>query len=142
MARTVKEILLPYLQHHTDWRLSLLHNWSQLIGMVARYAKIEKITDDTIFLGVTDPHWMHEIYNLQTAILHKVNNHIHPHELKIIQCRLVKNKKEFKSKKTHDGLKCSIPTREISAAEYNILQSLSDNELRSALQNFLFRTRT
>ena len=61
MAMPLRTVLDALFENTTDWRFAIIKNWPQIMGTLHTKVHIEKITDDTLFLGVSDSHWMTEL---------------------------------------------------------------------------------
>ncbi len=56
-----------------DWQLKLRAEWSTIMGDLSSRARLERIIDTTVVIGVYDSHWMHELHALSRMILARIN---------------------------------------------------------------------
>jgi len=138
MARPIKNFLSSLIAPTSDWKLQLIQHWPNIIGDLNSHVTLEKVTDDTIILGVYDSCWMQELYMLSSMLLHKINTKLGHNHIKQIRFKSVSASK-LTTKKTYK--KTPSPQQPITLTpQQNIaLDRIDDQELRSALKAFLIR---
>jgi hypothetical protein len=57
-----------------DWQLKLRAEWATIMGDLSRRARLERINDTTVVIGVYDSHWMHELHALSRMMLQRMNS--------------------------------------------------------------------
>jgi hypothetical protein len=126
---------LPHFKN--NWKFTLLHEWPSIIGSLGSKISLEKITDNTVVLGLIDSCWMQELYLLTPLVQSLINKSLDkPRINKILfkqknnfkqKCSYVNNKKEKKIMITH------IP---VTSKESAALAHIEDHELRHFLTQF------
>ncbi len=137
MIVNLTELLKTSWTRKTDaWRIRIITDWPQIAGNLQERARVEKVYDDTLILGVYDSCWMQELYLLSNMIMHKVNQYLGGKYILKIRLKYVQ-KQTFKS--------LSIMTEQVSEIqkltplEQRSLQVVADPELQVVLQKFLIR---
>lgn len=129
---------LPFFKY--NWKFTLLEQWPSIIGSLNNKVTLEKITDNSIILGVIDACWMQELYLLTPLIQSLINKSLDkPRIQKII----------FKQRGTTQKKPFDMPNRcnqntlvqhfPITKKELEALVNIHDDELRHFLT--LFRNR-
>src|SRR5690349_13440966 len=95
MTIQIKNILEDILGqgNNNSWQLHLIKNWSSIIGKLSTKVKLEKISNDTIVLGVYDSCWMQELYLLSDELLKKINSKLDEPKIKQIRFKQIGFKK-------------------------------------------------
>lgn len=139
MTIQIKNILENILGqgNNNSWQLHLIKNWNSIIGKLATKVKLEKISNDTIVLGVYDSCWMQELYLLSDELLKKINSKLDEPKIKQIRFKQIGFKKAaiVKPRKNHFEFK----KVHLSPKELYALKKISDPQLEEALKNFLVR---
>lgn len=79
LSRTVKDVLAGLGLNKALSRHSVIHRWPQLVdSVIARHAKIDRVSGDTIFVIVDSAVWMSELSAIRLKILYKVNRALDP----------------------------------------------------------------
>lgn len=74
LSRTVKDVLAGLGLNKALSRHSVIHRWPQLVdSVIARHAKIDRVSGDTIFVIVDSAVWMSELSAIRLKLLYKVN---------------------------------------------------------------------
>ncbi len=74
LSRTVKDVLAGLGLNKALSRHSVIHRWPQLVdSVIARHAKIDRVSGDTIFVIVDSAVWMSELSAIRLKLLQKVN---------------------------------------------------------------------
>ncbi len=120
------------------WKLKIISDWPIIMGSLHEHARVEKVYDDAILLGVYDTCWMQELHLLSNMIIKKINNHLaHPY---ITQIRLkYVQKHEFRPNKLIASSADHKIMHNLSNKEQAALKNITDPELRNAMQDFLNR---
>jgi hypothetical protein len=137
MVVNLTELLKLNLTRKTDaWRVRIITDWPQIVGTLQERARVEKVYEDTLVLGVYDSCWMQELYLLSNMIMHKVNQYLGAKYVLKIRLKYVQ-KQTFK----HLAVVTDQVTvcEQLTAKEKRSLQKVADPELQVALQNFLIR---
>ncbi len=125
------------MEHQDSWKLRLLANWPEIIGNLHDKVTVEKISKDTITLGVFDSSWMHELYILSPILLKTINKKLDQPRIKNVRFqRTVRKKRKIVLHK-----KKAAPIKEITLKpwEKNALNDVPDQALRAVLKSFLVR---
>jgi hypothetical protein len=142
VANSIKDCLLNIIPREHTWKITLFQNWENIIGSLKTKVIIEKIKDDILFLGVTHPAWAQELHLLSPILKTKVNACLGQEKIKSIRITLI-NVKSQKQKPKFD--KCGQDNlseficKKLSNPEQNVLNSLTDNDLRNIMHEFYLR---
>ncbi len=139
-ALSLKDILNKTIPQES-WKLTLLSEWSIIMGNLAYRVRVEKIEGSTLVLGVQNASWMQELYLLSSVLLKTINNHLgKPYIQKLIFKTASFEKKEKKTPKKH-----AVPTTvkhtpvPLTFAQKQALATIQDSGLRDALKEFFYR---
>ncbi len=138
MPFDIKKLLKPYIQSHDEWKFKLLQNWKQVVGTLAHNVSLEKVTNDTVILGVHDSCWMQELYLLSPMLLQTINQNLDQPRIKHIRFKQVGRRE--KQQKNPGAPQPYTPKKiPLNAKEEKALTRITDEKLRSALESFLIR---
>jgi hypothetical protein len=118
------------------WKTSIMQNWQDIMGAIACKIFIEKITNDSIVVGVTDSCWMQELHMLSDVLKTKINNSLDKPRIKTIQFKY-SSKKITRIQKIKNTVPLPYAFRPLTQEEQQALTSIKDNELSEALSRFL-----
>ncbi len=142
MNNLIKNCLLSIIPQEHAWKITLFRNWENIIGELKTKVIIEKIKDDILFLGVTHPAWAQELHLLSSIIKAKVNSCLGQEKIKNIRIKLVnlkaRKQKDKPNKRSQDN-SSELICKKLSKLEQNVLNSLSDDELRKIMYEFYLR---
>lgn len=138
MAQPIKQLIHSVFDQPDNWKIDLLRNWDGIIGNLNTKVYLEKITDDTLVLGVTDSCWLQELYLLSHVILQVINEKLDRPRIK--QLRFKKIGIRPVKKTTYTKPKPRMHTkRPLTPKELHALTSIKDPQLQQALEDFLIR---
>ncbi len=139
MFYAINQILPNMLNIDSDWRINLLKNWVPFIGQLSSHMRLEKISDNTLIIGVYEPQWMQELFMLSKFIIDKINSNLGHKYIENLKFKLVE--------RNIPNIKDSNPIQKdskINAREYklnlnqkNALNEIKDDQLRESLYTFL-----
>lgn len=133
----ISKLLNSCWQNKTaGWKLKILSDWPIIIGNLQEHARVEKVYDDAILLGVYDTCWMQELHLLSNIIIKKINNHLGYPYIKQIRLKYVQ-KHDFLAKKSLNSLPNAEISHNLSSKEQAALNQVQDPELRKAIAQFL-----
>ena len=126
---------LPHFKH--NWKFTLLHEWPSIIGSLNTKITLEKITENSVVLGVIDSCWMQELYLLTPLVQSLINKSLDKPRIKRI---LFKQKNSFKQKFSYtkdkkEKITTATPIP-VSEKESTALAHIEDRELRYFLTQF------
>jgi hypothetical protein len=121
----------------SDWQLKIISDWPQIVGSLHEHARVDKVTEDTIWLGVYDTCWMQELHLLSNIMIKKINNYLGASHIKQMRLKYVQ-KHQFRTPKVPE-LQAHEPNQDLSLPQTIALQAISDPELKAAMHNFLTR---
>ena len=85
MTQRINQYLKTVISPTHAWKISLLKNWKQILGSLSKHVTIEKITDDTLILGVMHSTWAHELHLMSHEIKNNINVFLKTNQIKINQ---------------------------------------------------------
>ncbi len=135
----INQVLDNFLKQQENWKHYLMANWDHIVGAIAHHARIEKIENDTLIIGVYDSAWLQELYMLSPILLNKINQSLEKPYLKKIRLKHAAKKRCFGNKKKPLRQEIAPIQRALTPREKCALQKISDDELSRALTNFLMR---
>lgn len=138
MPQSIKSLFKTLISPEQHWKLNLLNNWATIIGAAGAHVHVEKISDDTVVLSVTDSCWMHELYLLSGLLLKKINQNLDQPRIKHLrfkQAGVRKKKSTIPNQKVTPIYKTVL----LSPHEHNALTKIKDPHLSDALKQFLIR---
>lgn len=145
MIKPLEACIHNFIQSYekNDWKITLLKNWSSIVGNLEHHVVIERLEDHAITLGVFDSCWLQELYLLSPMILEKINKSIDPHRINHIRLKLIARSKR---KKIVHAKKISAQTATntvyaLTSQEHLMLNNIKDPHLREALKKFYMQCR-
>lgn len=139
MATALNALLTQVFAHSTDWRFKLLKNWPQIVGHLHTKMRIEKMSEDTIFLGVYDSSWMAELYALSRLLLKKINEALDQPRFVHVRFKLASVKQRSKIYKSKYSVNIARKPVLLNEKQRKALAVIKDPQLKEALTNFLAR---
>lgn len=146
MSKKIGKILIDVIPKEHHWKITLLSHWEAIIGNLKEKVRIEKITNNSLTLGVCHSTWAQELYFLSPLLKKKINVILKSEKIKNIKFKTVdrtKGKKSFQGKKTK-VLQESICHQEhsLTILEHSKLQTIENPELAHVLEQFYLRCKT
>ncbi len=138
MAQPIKELLSTVFDQPDNWKIDLLRNWDSIIGNLNTKVYLERITDDTLVLGVTDSCWLQELYMLSHVILQVINEKLDRPRIKQLRFKKVGIRPVKKQTCTKPTIRARTK-RPLTAKEKGALAHIKDPQLQQALEDFLIR---
>lgn len=137
MALYLKEILPSLINPEKNWKIRLLYEWPTIVGSLHSKVRIEKITDNILFLGAFHSCWIQELSLLSPLLIKRINEKLDQPSIKEIRFKLV----NFKKKSTESIKKELKKERkvELTKEDENTLAKIEDPVLRQALKMFRMR---
>ena len=139
MPLMLKTVIDTLLEKQSDWRFIILRNWDTIMGPLHSKVCVEKISDDTIFLGVYDSAWMAELQSLLRLMIKNANNVLKKPYIKALKLRLTARKPIIKRGGTVVPPK---PTIVLTEVQKQALARIKDPQLQDALKLLLARCTT
>jgi hypothetical protein len=138
MTTHIKTFISSLIQSQKNWKIDLLHQWKDIVGVMHTQVSIEKITDDTLILQVADSCWLQELYLLSPVLLKQINEKLDRPRIKQLRFKhagrpVEKNKKSALPKDVTRKVVVFTP------AEHQALCAVKDDQLRASLEAFLIR---
>ena len=138
MAQPIKQLINAVFDQPDNWKIDLLRNWDSIIGNLNTKVYLEKITEDTLVLGVTDSCWLQELYLLSHVILQVINEKLDRPRIKQLRFKKVGIRPVKKQTYTKPKARTYIK-RPLTPKEKSALQHIKDPQLQQALEDFLIR---
>jgi flagellar biogenesis protein FliO len=138
MAQPIKQLLSTVFDQPDNWKIDLLRNWDSIIGNLNTKVYLEKITDDTLVLGVSDSCWLQELYMLSHVILQVINEKLDRPRIKQLRFKKIGIRPTKKEAYTKPAPR-KVNKRPLTSKEKHALTSIKDPQLQQALEDFLIR---
>jgi hypothetical protein len=138
MAVYLKDVLQTLIHPEKNWKTDLLYRWNEIIGPLHNKIRIEKITDNTLILGVFHSCWMQELYLLSPLLIKTINEKLDQPYIKQIRFKHIGIKHLKQKPVKHSPIqkkKEVILTKQDECA----LAKITDPVLREALKAFRIR---
>ena len=138
MAKEIKNLVPLILRPGDNWKLTLLSSWHTIFGSLSDKVSLEKITEDTLVLGVQDSCWLQELYLLSAMLIKTINQQLDQPRIKNLRFKTVGIKKILTApKQTKTMWKMRLVT--LNEKENRALTLIKDEQLALALKSFLIR---
>lgn len=108
---------------------------------IAEISKPTFIQNGTLFIGVENHIWMHQLYMLKPDLLEKINSHLTKTVVKDIKFQICDIKRPNKSKsdfQVKKDINLEIPEKTMKLI-YNICEDIDDRDLRDMFKNFMIK---
>lgn len=138
MSLQLKQILQGVFKQE-NWKLQLLSNWDTIVGNLADKMRIDKIEGSTLYIGVYQSSWMHELYLLSAVLKKTINNCLDKPRINHIRLKYASKKESTQPKKILKQKKVIFEPISLSSKEEHALVNIKDEELKKALHSFLSR---
>lgn len=138
MTHKIKDLLERFLVKEESWHFDLLRNWNTILGKLHTKVQLEKIEKDTLILGVYDSCWLQELYLMSPLLLKTINQSLDQPRIKQLRFKKIGIFKKKDAKKNHQSCRIAQPVV-LTQEQKDALNSISDTQLRTALENFLIR---
>lgn len=143
MPKVVGKILVDIIPEQHLWKIKLFHHWNSIIGNMKGKVRIEKLTENSLVLGVCHATWAQELFFLSPMIKKKINTLLKEEKIKNIrfktvtfesQKKCIQPKKDFMQPKTQKSLEHCL-----TITEHGTLEAMNNAELATALEQFYVR---
>ena len=144
MAIIIKQLLSEVLDvSQANWQRYLLMNWRDIVGALHTRMCLEKVHDDTAFIGVYDIHWMHELYLLSSVVIATINKSLGQRHIKKVRFKLVVPRAAIITKGSSETQSVDESVRNgktiFTVRHEQALSQIPDLQLRESLKEFLIR---
>jgi len=142
MPKLVGTLLTNVIPKEHAWKLKLFGHWKAIIGNFRGRVRIEKITRNSITLGVSHATWAQELFMLTPILKQKINTFLQEERIKSIQFKTVRFSQNTSTSPTQEKTKpVPTPVQEhcLTIPEHSQLQSVESPELARALEKFYIR---
>jgi len=146
MPKPIGTLLSAIIPSEHLWKIKLFGHWEEIIGNLKEKVRIEKITNNSITLGVYHSTWAQELFLLSPVLKNKINSFLDEERIKKIQFRTIRRTKREKQKsiKKKENRTESIHEQTLTIGEHNHLLSLqkigpNNSDLIQALETFCLR---
>jgi len=142
MSKRIGTFLPDIIPTEHLWKIKLFGYWETIIGNLKEKVRIEKVTEQTLTLGVCHPTWAQELFLLSPMLKQKINTFFKEEKIKVIQFKTISfssqktrhyNTKKINQKITNQFEHCMTIT------EHSTLQTIQNTELANALEQFYVR---
>jgi hypothetical protein len=138
MSKPIGSFLTKIINQEHIWKTKLFGQWNSIVGNLKEKARIEKITENSLTIGVCHATWAQELFLLTPMIKKKINKILKEEKIKKINFKTVKFEKN-KPKKNKKKAKKRRKELNLSITERADLGNVSCNELAQALEAFYTR---
>ena len=140
MAEQLANFLNDLVSPAHVWKVKLFENWGAIIGNLRDKARIERIENKLLVIGVIHPAWAQELFLLSDIIKNRINSFLGKEYIKDIRFKTVvfKNKND-KPKKAFTNKHKVFRRTCLTQFESRTLSSIKDEELKKSLKEFCFR---
>ena len=137
MTQHILAALDAVLPTQQTWRLKVLQQWPKIIGNLSGKVKLHQIKNDAVVLSVTHPGLAQELLMLSDIIRDKINAVIGHNAINAIHFRTMHrhHKPATPSRQTYRSTPVGPPPP-LNAREQQMLATIENEELRTALSSF------
>ncbi len=139
MAKKLGDLVAALFHQKHDWKITLLRTWPEIVGPLATKVRIEKITENTLVLGVQDSCWLQELYLLSPVLIKTINKTLDAPRIKTLRFMVVDIRIKNGKKKSLEPTKPLPKNILLNYTEQAALKKVADQELQQALRQFLIR---
>jgi len=133
------------LSRHDTWQNYLLQHWSDIVGDLHTRICLERIKGDTLFIGVHDVHWMHELFCLGQELIAHINGHLTDAPVKQVRFVLSSSRHRPKKKSPAPAAKPVASSagahaeKLLTAQQHHALSQISDPQLQEIMRQLMMR---
>lgn len=91
MIRDVTQLLLMIFPSDQRWKIVLFERWGDIIGKLREHARIEKLHEKTLTIGVSHPAWAQELHMLSSVLKKKINAALGCERIETIRFQVTSN---------------------------------------------------
>lgn len=141
MAEQLTKFLNNFVSPEYKWKIKLFENWETIVGNLKDKAKIERIENNMLLIGVEHPAWAQELLFLSDFIKKRINSFLGKDYIKEIRFKVINfNKKKINKILNNKNLDTTnINHLSLNKFENNTLSAIKDQELKKLLKEFCFR---
>lgn len=125
------------------WKIKLFNGWDAIIGKLKGKVRIEKITENSITLGVCHSTWAQELFFLTPTLKKKINKILQEEKIKNIHFKTVKFNGNGSTRGMAPSTEATSHSQQImhslSIIEHSRLESIDNEDLANALEKFYIR---
>ena len=141
MYQNLESLLSNIFPKQNLWQQQLFKDWAHIMSGLSTHMRGECIRQKTLFVGVYDYLWMHELHCLSPHIIATIKKHVPDADITGIRFRYIG--REQQKKKEIRGLVVaeneSSLLQKMSDKEAQTLAKVEDVELKAALECFLHK---
>lgn len=144
MAEQITKFLNNFISPEYKWKAKLFENWQTIIGNLKDKAKIERIENNMLLIGVEHPAWAQELLFLSDFIKKRINNFLGKDYIKEIRFKVISFNKEISIKINKKNILTENHNKQsfLNKTEINTLSVIKDQELKNLLKEFYFKCKT
>ena len=140
MPKLVGRILVNIIPEQHLWKIKLFNQWDKIVGNMKGRVRIEKLTENSLTIGVCHATWAQELFFLSPMIKKKINNILKEEKIKNIRFKTVNfNQKKGPSAKSVKSKNKRYVEHCLTISEHGTLKSIGNDELAEALEQFYVR---
>lgn len=115
-------------------------NYDKAVGEdIAKVSQPTSFTNNTLFIGVKNPAWSHQLYFFKSDIIDKINFDFEEPVVKDIKFHIKRlDKKPYTKKTVKKNRKITVPDKKLKMV-YNISSVVKDEELREKFKQFMLK---
>jgi hypothetical protein len=132
--QTLKDLLTHFLQSSDVWQEKLIREWPEFVGELHTRMRLERIMQDTLYVGVYDVRWLHELHCLSVMLTAHINKKLGADHVKKIIFRPAKQKKRIVKTPYEENV--SALEQHLTQREKSVLDEIKDEELQNALREY------
>jgi glutaredoxin-related protein len=145
VSTKIADILQNIVSPEVAWKVNLFKSWPDIVGKLADKVTIFAIEQDRLVLQTMHPAWAQELNFLSPLILEKISGLVGPNVIRTISFKIIRRQAaQFAQHATRNG----NPLHSLATSSYVMtkqeaakLDVLQDEQLRTALRDYLLRTK-
>lgn len=139
MAYSIADVIQSISKNYDAlWKYRLLDQWPTIIGDLNTNIMLQKITNDSVILGVHDSCWLTELYHLSPLLLNLINKSLEKPHIKKIHFRLIARKNPSLHEKNNGDITPIYQQTPIilTHKEQSAANTVADNDLKLLLISY------
>lgn len=142
MSRQLSVLLQQVFPSEQRWKLALFEQWGTIVGRLKDHARIEKIYDTVIIIGVSHPVWAQELQMLSGMLKEKINLVIGQERIKTIRFSMISSQKPNpiqKAESAKDTNTFMAPPEPVtlSTKQQQLLTTIANPQLRESIARYM-----
>jgi len=147
MVTRLTDVLMDCLAQQDSWHVYLLRHWNDIMGELHTQVCLERISGETLILGVHDVHWMQELFCLAQELITHINNRLGHNYVKNVRFVLSSsrhnpqkiNKRAAQQRSVTIATPTTVNEKKLTERQHKALGEITDPQLKDLLRQLMVR---